>query len=127
MPGIKLNQLKNNNYMRKSRSGLSSQTFSIAQAAKAIKFPGGEIKFFEWLRFKGFLLSDKTPSDKYRLQGWFESFTKTIYQLNPPQIVIVTRVTIKGLAGLEKRVRKEFPICPPCNDLKNTINNTQPE
>lgn len=100
--------------MTKKTSGFSSQTLSIAQAAKAIKFPGGEFTFFEWLRSKGYLLKDNTPADKYRLNGWFESFAKTIYHLNLQEVVLVTRVTIKGLAALEKVVRKEFPICKPC-------------
>jgi phage antirepressor YoqD-like protein len=100
--------------MKKKKALLSSTTYSVAQTGKATKFPGGEIQFFAWLRLKGYLISDNTPAQKYINAGWFEVKTTTLQQINPPQVVLVTRVTIKGLASLERIVRKEFPICEPC-------------
>jgi phage antirepressor YoqD-like protein len=35
------------------------QTLSIAEVAKMVDFPGGEIKFFSWLREKGYLLQNR--------------------------------------------------------------------
>jgi phage antirepressor YoqD-like protein len=94
----------------KKRNGL----FSIQETAKLTKFPGGEIKFFRWLRDKGYLLKDNQPYQKYRDKEWFELETATIHKSNPKLVVLVTLVTIKGLAGLEKVVHKEFP-CDPYN------------
>lgn len=88
--------------------------FSIQETAKLTKFPGGEIKFFAWLRDKGYLLKDNQPAQKYRDVGWFELETATIRSMTPKMIVPVTKVTIKGLAALERIVRNEFPPCVPC-------------
>lgn len=95
------------------------ETFSIAQTAKMIGFPGGEREFFEWLRGKKYLISDNTPSDAYRKSEWFIVAKSTLHRLNPPKIVPVTRTTIKGLSSLERVVKKEFPICKPCNEINN--------
>lgn len=100
--------------MKKKKALLSSTTYSVAQTGKAAKFPGGEIQFFAWLRLKGYLISDNTPAQKYINAGWFEVTKTTLHRLSPPEVVLVTRVTIKGLAALERIVRAEFPICKPC-------------
>jgi len=89
-------------------------TFSIAQTAKATRFPGGEIQFFAWLRLRGYLISDNTPRQQYINAGCFEVTKTTLHRLKPPEVVLVTRVTIKGLAALERIVRSVFPICKPC-------------
>ncbi len=94
-------------------------TFSIAQTAKMIGFPGGEREFFEWLRGKKYFISDNTPSDAYRKAGWFIVAKSTLRRLNPPKTVPVTRTTIKGLSSLDRVVKKEFPICKPCNEINN--------
>jgi phage antirepressor YoqD-like protein len=96
------------------KSKHSVTTFSVSQTAKLTRFPGGEIKFFEWLRDNGYLISDNTPTQKYIDDEWFVTTKTTLYRLNPPLVVIVPRVTIKGLAALERRVRKQFPFCKPC-------------
>ena len=94
------------------------QTFSVGETAKMINFPGGEYKFFQWLRKNKFLLQDSTPSQAYINRGWFK-LVKTSRDLDDSRIVIpVTRVTIKGLAGLERIVKKVFPKCKPCKDGK---------
>jgi phage antirepressor YoqD-like protein len=92
--------------------------FTIAQTAKLINFPGGEKKFFAWLRDNGYLLEENFPVQKYRDQGWFEMTTKTLYQMQPKQVVPVTLVTIKGLAALERIVKKIFSPCPPCPPVR---------
>ena len=94
-------------------------TFSIAQTAKMVRFPGGEIQFFKWLRDNKYLISDNSPSDTYLKSGWFLVSKSTLHRLNPPKIVPVTRTTIKGLSSLERVVKKEFPICKPCNEINN--------
>lgn len=96
----------------------SNGLFSIQVTAKLTKFPGGEIKFFRWLRDKGYLLKDNQPNQKYRDYGWFELDKATIHHTKPKLIVPVTFVTIKGLAALEKVVLSEFPPCVPCNSKK---------
>lgn len=53
--------------------GISNpQTLSIAEVAKLVDFPGGEIKFFIWLRENGYLLKDNTPAEKYRKCKWLK-------------------------------------------------------
>jgi phage antirepressor YoqD-like protein len=98
------------------KTNYSAKTFSVAQTAKVTRFPGGEIQFFAWLRLNGYLISDNTPAQKYLNVGWFEVKTTTLHRLNPPEVVLVTRVTIKGLAALERIVKAEFPICKPCKE-----------
>ncbi len=105
--------------MKKSKSVLNPQTFSISQTAKAIRFPGGEIQFFSWLRENGFLISDSTPAQKYLNRGWFLVSKVTLHRLHPPEVVLVSRVTLTGMASLEKIVRKEFPICEPCKEQQS--------
>lgn len=89
--------------------------FSIQETAKLTKFPGGEIKFFKWLRDKGYLLKNNQPNQRYMDTGWFEMEKATIHKTNPKLIVLVTLVTIKGLAALEKIVQNDFPPCVPCS------------
>jgi len=90
------------------------QTISIAVAAKLVNFPGGEIKFFLWLREKGYLLQDNTPAQKYINYKWFV-LVKTYRIIGKIKTLIpVTRVTLRGLAGIERAVKKAFPGNKPC-------------
>ena len=91
------------------------QTLSIAEVAKLVDFPGGEIKFFSWLREKGYLLQDNTPAEKYRSRKWFKLVKTYIWQGKMQTLVPVTRVTILGLGGLDRAVKKAFPMCKPCS------------
>lgn len=91
------------------------QTLSIAEVTKLVDFPGGEIKFFIWLRENGYLLQDNTPAEKYRKRKWLK-LVKTYKMLGKMQTIIpVTRVTILGLGGLDRAVKKAFPVCKPCS------------
>lgn len=91
------------------------QLFSIAEVAKMTDFPRGEILFFEWLRANGFLLRNKNePAQRYIDNGWMVLAESTIYSQDPPLIVPTPRITILGLAGLQKIIREQFPECPPC-------------
>lgn len=92
---------------------MKETTFSINQTAKFVKFKGRKL-FFQWLKDKGYLLSNNDAAQKYIDMGWLVLTTKTIYKANPPIVVPVSRVTIKGLAALQKAVLKDFPPCPPC-------------
>ena len=104
--------------MRKSKRKMIEQTFSIGETAKMINFPGGEYTFFEWLRRKGYLLRDNMPAQAYINSGWFVSKVTT-KQIGTTRVVIpVTRVTIKGLYALQRKIRKDFPICKPCSESK---------
>jgi len=90
------------------------QTLSIAEVAKLVDFPGGEYKFFEWLRKNGYLLKNNTPAQTYRNCGWLK-LEDANKQIGKKQTVLpVTRVTVKGLAGLDRAVKKAFPVCKPC-------------
>lgn len=95
--------------------GISNpQTLSIAEVAKLVDFPGGEIKFFIWLRENGYLLKDNTPAEKYRKCKWLKLEKTYIWQGKMQTLVPVTRVTILGLGGLDRAVKKAFPVCKPC-------------
>jgi phage antirepressor YoqD-like protein len=92
-----------------------NNTFSISQTAKLCGFPGGEKKFFEWLRTNKILMQDNFAYQQYIDQGWFETVLKTLYKTNPKMEISVTRTTIKGVYCLSKLVKKDFPPCKPCN------------
>jgi phage antirepressor YoqD-like protein len=90
------------------------QTISIAVAAKLVNFPGGEIKFFIWLRENGYLLQDNTPSQKYINLEWLV-LVKTYRMIGKIKTLIpVSRFYLRGLAGIEKAVKKAFPGNKPC-------------
>jgi phage antirepressor YoqD-like protein len=94
------------------------QTLSIAEVAKLVDFAGGEYKFFAWLREKGYLLQDNTPAQLYRDRGWLKLMDSNKSIGNSKAVIPVTRVTLKGIAGIDRAVKKHFPICKPCNDAK---------
>ncbi len=95
-------------------------TFSIAEVAKMTNFPGGEHQFFAWLRKYGYLLQNNQPSQVQMKREWFVLESKVNYGNMIRRTVPVARVTIKGLAGLERVINKAFPICPPCNKAKKS-------
>jgi len=104
-------KIKTDKYMAKVNK---PQTISIAVAAKLVNFSGGEIKFFIWLREKGYLLQDNTPAQKYINYKWFV-LVKTYRIIGKIKTLIpVTRVTLRGLAGIERAVKKAFPGNKPC-------------
>ena len=91
-------------------------TFSINEVAKITRFPGGEYKLFEWLRKQGYLLLNNQPSQFQVDRNWFTLVYNNNIK-NPAQRPLpVTRVTTIGLAGLEKVINKQFPICEPCEE-----------
>lgn len=102
--------MKQNNY------GL---TFSVAEVAKMSNFPGGQHKFFAWLRKHGYLLENNQPSQVQIKREWFVLESKVQHGIMVRRTIPVARVTIKGLAGLERVIKKAFPICPPCEKVKN--------
>lgn len=91
-------------------------TVSFAQTAKLIKYPGGEKKLIIWLRKYGYLYHDNEPYQIYVDKGWFEVVLTKKHSFNPHFPKMVTRVTLKGLAGLDKAVKKHFP---PCKQIEN--------
>jgi phage antirepressor YoqD-like protein len=109
LPGVFLNNL---NYFK----NMTANTFSICQTAKLTGFPGGEKKFFEWLRIKRILMQDNFPFQSFMDQAWFEIALKTLYKTKSQMKVPVTRVTIKGVYCLSKLVKKEFSPCKPCDE-----------
>ena len=94
------------------------QTLSIAEVTKLVDFPGGEYKFFGWLRENGYLLQDNTPAQLYRDREWLKLIDSNKSIVNSKTVIPVTRVTLKGLAGIDRVVKQHFPICKPCNDGK---------
>lgn len=100
--------------MKEVNGKFKTQTFSIGQAAKLIDFPGGRQKFYNWLRTKNFILSDNFPSQSMMDRGWLK-VAKVIGSDEGALLCrAVPRVTVQGIAGLEKIRLKEFPICEPC-------------
>jgi hypothetical protein len=65
------------------------------------------------------ILNESKTYQIYVDKGWFELGVKTIYKADPKFTVLVTKVTIKGLAGLKKVIDKHFPICKPCEDARS--------
>lgn len=96
-----------------------AETFSIAEVAKMTNFPGGEHQFFTWLRKYGYLLENNHPSQAQINRGWFVLVSKVHNGVEIRRTIPVARVTLKGLAGLERVIKKAFPICPPCEKAKN--------
>jgi anti-repressor protein len=94
--------------------------FSIQKAAKLTGFPGGEIKFFNWLRTQNYLLANNEPFQRYIDKGWFVMKLKKIKRANQQLVVPVTLVTLKGVLELQKIIHKKFPPCLPCN--RNNLN-----
>lgn len=93
-------------------------TFTVNQVVKLVSFPGGEKKFFEWMRTKGFLMSDNYPFQKYIDRGYFISKLKTSGTGAHKKYFQVTIITIKGLQFLLKMVSKEFNYCNNCGKIK---------
>ena len=93
-------------------------TLSIAEVAKLVDFPGGEYKFFDWLRENGYLLQDNTPAQIYRDRGWLKLVDSNKKLGKIQTVILVSRVTLKGLAGIDRVVKQHFPICKPCTDGK---------
>ena len=96
----------------------SELTFSIVEVAKMTNFPGGEHQFFTWLRKYGYLLENNHPSQVQINRGWFVLVSKVHNGVEIRRTIPVARVTLKGLAGLERVIKKAFPICPPCEKEK---------
>lgn len=91
-------------------------TFSLRQTAKLIGFPGGRNKFIKWLRENGYLLENNEPVQRYVDNGWLTYRLRPILTGRTSFEVTVTKATAKGLAGLERHVQRDFPICKPCPD-----------
>ena len=83
-------------------------TFSVRQVGKLIHRPIGEKKFFLWLRANGYLLSNNEPAQKHINRGLFILIVRKLNVMNPPKILLIPRVTIKGLAHLQKAVDTYF-------------------
>jgi phage antirepressor YoqD-like protein len=91
-----------------------NQTFSIEEAAKLTNFPGGEHKFYKWLRDKKFILKNNIPSQKMRNEGYIKVFSNLDDLEEYSYVIYGPRVTIKGLAYFSKLVADEFPLCLSC-------------
>ena len=96
------------------KTKFSQITFSVGEVAKMTNFPGGEIKLFAWLRKHRFLLQNNQPSDFQVAREWFVLVSNKDFLNKGRRDVPVTRVTSKGLSGLEKLINRCFPICKPC-------------
>lgn len=92
----------------------SVTTFSLREAAKMTRFPGGEKRFAAWLRQQAYLMPNNEPYQLYCDKQWFILVFRTIYKANPPFSVPVPRITIRGLANLERIVYNKYHKCKPC-------------
>lgn len=97
----------------------SEITFSIAEVAKMTRFPGGEHKLFKWLRKYGYLLKNNQPAQLQIDRGWFVLVSKIQENKTVRRSIPVTRITVKGLSGLERVLNRAFPFCPPCESQIN--------
>lgn len=86
-------------------------TVSVREAAKVVRFPGGEKKFMAWLRSKKYLMPNNEPYQRYVKYGWFVQATKQISKAKPAFTVLVPRITLRGLEKLETIVYNEFYKC----------------
>ena len=89
---------------------------SISEAAMLIQFPGGEITFFRWLRENRFLQENNQPFEKYKSAGWFVYTAVEMTEDTMPTFINpVTKITIKGLYALQKKMLTLTTTpCPPC-------------
>lgn len=94
---------------------ITAITFSIGEVAKMTNYPGGEHQFFGWLRKYGYLLENNQPSQVQINRGWFVLVSKVQDGAELRRTIPVARVTLKGIAGLERVIKKAFPLCPPCD------------
>lgn len=95
----------------------NQHTFSVSETAKHCRFPGGEKKFFQYLRDHAFLMNEKNePYQKWLDMGLFIYTAVTLHKTKNKKVIMVPRVTIKGLEYLEKMVWNEFYKCKPCAD-----------
>ncbi len=94
---------------------LTKTLLSVSEAAMLIQFPGGEITFFKWLRENKFLQENNQPYEKYKSAGWFVYTAEELSEENKSNFITpVTKVTIKGLYGLQKKIKSFTTPCPPC-------------
>ena len=93
---------------------IKQQLFSIGTVAKMTDFPGGQKRMFIWLRDNGYLQRNNEPYQRFIDNGWMVLLESKIYHEDPPRIVPVPKVTIKGLAGLKRVIDEQFPVCAPC-------------
>jgi phage antirepressor YoqD-like protein len=100
-----------------------NQTFSIEEAAKLTSFPGGEHKFYKWLRSKKFILENNFPSQRMIDLGYFKVFNDLTELVDYSYIRYGPRVKIKGLAYFSKLIAREFLQCPPCIDQADALKN----
>lgn len=105
--------------MRIKSNRPGEETFSIGQAAKLVRFPGGRQKFYSWLRHKNYILKDNFPSQAMVERGWFKLPKPIVDEENIIQVKAVPRITKRGIVGLDQIVTKEFPICKPCKEQAN--------
>lgn len=93
----------------------SSDTVDIGEFAKVVKKESikiGRNRLFEWLRDKGYLMSNNTPYQRYIESGYFkvvEVTKNTAYGIN---VYTKTLITGKGQVYFVEKLRKQFGIAP---------------
>lgn len=91
----------------------SSDTVDVGEFAKVVKKENikiGRNRLFEWLRDKGYLMSNNTPYQKYIESGYFKVVEVTKNTAYGTNVYTKTLITGKGQVYFVEKLRKEFGI-----------------
>ena len=79
--------------------------FSLRKAYKFVQFPGSLQEFLQWLKDSRYLMHDLEPYKSPWEKGLFVYTYRRLSATN--SVVCVTRVTIKGIYFLKKRLKNQ--------------------
>ena len=96
--------------------------FTLNQTAKLLNLGVGRTNLMKLLRDEGFVLKDNSPSQSMVDKGYLIYHLKEIKRKKKPVMTLVTLVTIKGLAFLEKHFKTSFQTKLVWPAVKNPVN-----
>ena len=82
----------------------SDGTYSMAETAKLLKLPYGNVTLFKKLRDLNLLDKNNIPLQEYVNRGYFTVITKPIVKGSVSENKLVTRVTAKGVDYIAKKL-----------------------
>lgn len=80
--------------------------FSMAQVSQELKLPYGNITLFKKLRELKLLKENNTPYQQYADMGLFKVYPKVINNGETTKTILVTLVTQKGVAYINKKLKE---------------------
>ena len=82
----------------------SDGTYSMAESAKLLKLPYGNVTLFRKLRDLGILDKNNIPLQEYVNRGYFIVITKPIVKGTVTENTLITRVTAKGIDYIARKL-----------------------